>query len=97
MNLAPVLRLGANPMGKVKWAGPIVYGDVSPKPTRFLSSALRHCIISIIALGTFDLAEIGDSGPATITSGSVVYFRDFSPIVYRASRGRGIMFCVCQN
>jgi len=80
-------------MGKVKWAGPIVYGDVLPQPMRYPSSDLRHRIIGIIAFGTLDLPEIADSRPTTITSGSVVYFRDFYPIVYRASR-RGIMFCV---
>ncbi len=83
-------------MGKLKWAGPIVYSDVLHKPMSSPSSALGYGIIGIIALGTLDLPEIADSGPTTITSGSVAYFRDFSPVVFRASKGRGIMFCVSQ-
>ncbi|KAH6714038.1 hypothetical protein BKA61DRAFT_55154 [Leptodontidium sp. MPI-SDFR-AT-0119] len=95
-DLAPIQSLGGNPRGTLHWAGPIVYCDVLPEPNslKFPSSALGYGIIGIIALGTLQLPEIGDNGPATIESGSVAYFRDSSPIVYRACKGRGIMFYI---
>jgi hypothetical protein len=72
-----------------------VYGDVLPeKPLRYPSSALGFGIIGIIALGNLDLPEIADSGPNQIPSGSVAYFRGSSPVVFRASNGRGIMFYI---
>jgi len=79
----------------IKWAGPIVYIDVLPEPMRFPSSALGYGIIGILALGPLQLPEIGESGPIQIETGSVAYFRDSSPVVYRAcGGGRGILFYI---
>lgn len=74
----------------------MVYCDVLPEKNsmKFPSSALGYGTIGIIALGTLVLPEIGNSGPTTIESGSVAYFRDSTPIVYRACKGRGIMFYI---
>jgi hypothetical protein len=97
-NSVMLQSLDGNPKGSTKWACPIVYGDVLlEKPMRYASSALGFGIIGIIALGNLDLPEIADSGPNQITSGSVAYFRDSSPIVYRASSGRGIMFYISSD
>jgi hypothetical protein len=74
-----------------------VYGDVLPEPMRYASSALGYGIIGIIALSDLDLPEIAGSGPNRIPSGSVAYFRDSSPVVYRASKGRGIMFYISHD
>jgi len=93
-DLAPIQNLGGNPNGSIHWACPIIYSDVLNEPMRFPSSALGYGIIGILALGTLDLPEIGDSGPTTIESGSVAYFRDSTPIVFRACKGRGIMFYI---
>ena len=60
---------------------------------RYPSSALNHMTIGILALGTLVLPDIAGSG-LTIESGSVAYFRDSSPVVYRACKGRGIMFFI---
>jgi hypothetical protein len=60
----------------------------------YRSSALGFGIIGIIALGALNLPEIAGSGPITIESGSVAYFRDSSPVVYRACKGRGIIFYI---
>ncbi|KAH8674383.1 hypothetical protein BGZ60DRAFT_270762 [Tricladium varicosporioides] len=95
-NLAPIQSLGGDPSGKINWACPIIYSDVLPEPMRYPSSALGFGTIGIIALGTLDLPEVGDSGPTRIESGSVAYFRDSSPVVYRACKGRGIMFYISQ-
>jgi hypothetical protein len=81
-------------MGKLNIACPLVYSDVSTKPKWSPSSALGYGIIGIIALGTLRLPEIGDSGPTTIESGSVVYYRDSTRIVFRECEGRGIMFYI---
>ncbi|KAH9205068.1 hypothetical protein DL95DRAFT_397995 [Leptodontidium sp. 2 PMI_412] len=94
-DIAPIQSLGGKPVhGKLNIARPIVYSDVSTEPKWAPSSALGYGIIGIIALGTLQLPEIGDNGPATIESGSVVYYRDSSPIVFRACKGRGIMFYI---
>jgi hypothetical protein len=94
-NLAPIESLGGNPTGSIKWACPIVYSDVSTEPMRFPSSALGYGIIGILALGILHLPEIGESGPTVIESGSVAYFRDSSPVTYRAcGGGRGILFYI---
>jgi hypothetical protein len=94
-NLAPIASLGGNPAGKVGFAGPIVYSDVSTEPMRFPSSILGVGIMGIIALGTLHLPEFGDSGPTVIESGSIAYFRDSSPVTYRAcGGGRGILFFI---
>lgn len=94
-NLAPIASLGGNPRGKCRWACPIVYSDVSTEPKRFPSSSLGYGTIGIIALGTLHLPELGDSGPAVIESGSVAYFRDSTPVIYRAcGGGRGILFYI---
>ena len=89
-----IQSIGGNPAGSIKWACPIVYCDVLPEPMSYPSTALGYGIIGIIALGALDLPEFGDSGPRTIESGSVVYFRDSSPVIYRACKGRGIMFYI---
>lgn len=94
-NILMLQSLNGNPKGSTKWACPIVYGDVLPEePLRCPSSALGFGIIGIIALGNLDLPEIADSGSNQIPSGSVAYFRDSSPVVFRASNGRGIMFYI---
>ena len=80
--------------GKVNFARPIIYSDVLAEPMWFPSSSLEHKIIGIIALGTLQLPEIADHGPAIIESGSVVYYRGTSYIKFRECKGRGIMFFI---
>lgn len=99
-DLTPIQSLRRNPRSQVKfkWVGPIVYVDVMPNPMSFPSLALGYGIIGIIALGDLHLPEIGDSGPIMIESGSVAYFRDLSPVVYRAcGGGRGILFYLSES
>ncbi|KAG9231375.1 hypothetical protein BJ875DRAFT_444153 [Amylocarpus encephaloides] len=85
----------SNTKDNIKWVGPIVYGDVLPKPLRYQSSAQGYGIIGILALGSLQLPEVGNSGSKQIQSGSVAYFRDASPVVYRScGGGRGILFCI---
>ena len=77
------------------WAGPIVYGDVLTTPVIYQSSGQGYGVIGMLALGDLTLPEVGGSGHTTIRSGSVAYYRDTLPVVYRAcGGGRGILFYV---
>jgi hypothetical protein len=81
--------------GKIKWAGPIVYSDVLSEPLTYQSVAPGYSAIGILALGTLQLPEIGESGRREIESGSVAYFRGSDPVVYRScGGGRGILFYI---
>jgi hypothetical protein len=70
-----------------------VYLDVLFDPLRYQSSAPGYNVIGILALGSLQLPQIGESGTKTISSGSVAYFRGSDPVVYRScGGGRGILF-----
>lgn len=72
-----------------------MYCDVRPNnPLRFASIGAPYKVVGLIALGALYLPEIGDSGQTMIESGSVVYFRGYSPVVYSACKGRAHMFMI---
>ncbi|TVY80935.1 hypothetical protein LSUE1_G004522 [Lachnellula suecica] len=100
VNLKPLETLGVttgqgNMKGNIKWTGPIVYHDVLPDPPTYQQIAPGYEVIGILALGTLQLPEIGESGKKEISSGSVAYFRGSDPVVYRScGGGRGILFYI---
>ncbi|TGO91200.1 hypothetical protein BPOR_0035g00010 [Botrytis porri] len=99
IDLSPLTALGidTNNIAKedIKWTGPVVYADVRSDPLKYSSSAAGGGIFGILALGNLPLPEIGDSGSKEIQSGSVAYFRDSDPVVYRScGGGRGILFYI---
>ncbi|TGO43912.1 hypothetical protein BCON_0735g00020 [Botryotinia convoluta] len=99
IDLSPLTALGidTNNIAKenIKWTGPVVYADVLLDPLKYSSSAAGGGIFGILALDNFQLPEIGDSGSKKIQSGSVAYFRDSDPVVYRScGGGRGILFYI---
>merc|ERR1712230_347833 len=55
----------------IKWTGPIVYSDAMSPPLKYATAAEGYGILGILALGTLQLPEIGDSGSREIKSGHV--------------------------
>jgi hypothetical protein len=100
VNLEPLETLGvttgqSNMKGNIKWTGPIVYHNVLSEPPTYQHIAPGYKVIGILALGTLQLPEIGESGKKEISSGLVAYFRGSDPVVYRScGGGRGILFYI---
>ncbi|KAL2063206.1 hypothetical protein VTL71DRAFT_5010 [Oculimacula yallundae] len=91
----PLRNLGLDPTSRnIKWAGPIIYGDTLPEPLKFSSSALGDIIIGIFALGVLHLPKIGESSLTKLEAGHIAYFKGSSPVVYRHSEGRAILFYI---
>lgn len=79
----------------IKWTGPIVYSDAMSPPLKYATAAEGYGILGILALGTLQLPEIGDSGSREIKSGHVAYFRASDSVVYRScGGGQGILFYI---
>lgn len=73
----------------------VLYTDVLSDPLKYSCSAEGYGVLGIIALGTLQLPEIGGNGSEEIRSGTVAYFLESDPVVYRScGGGRGIWFYV---
>lgn len=76
----------------------MVYSDVLPQPRKYSSPAEKYGVLGIMALGTLQLPEIGDSGSKEIKSGTVAYISGSDSVVYRScGGGRAIFFYISKN
>lgn len=89
-----ILNVIANKGSDIQWAGPIIYADVLAEPLKYEYTALGYGVVGILALGPLHLPDVGDSRGVSISSGSVAYFRDNLPVVYKSCSGRGILFYI---
>lgn len=72
-----------------------MYSDAMSPPLKYATAAEGYGILGILALGTLQLPEIGDSGSREIKSGHVAYFRASDSVVYRScGGGQGILFYI---
>jgi len=96
VDLAPLKNLGVTAKQEhIQWRMPIIYSNVLPDPLKYDKSGPGKGIIGILALGTVQLPESGDSGEAEIESGSAAFFLESDSVVYRSCGGsRGILFYI---
>ena len=74
---------------------PIIYSNVLRDPLQYDKSGPKEGIIGILALGTVQLPEYGDSRDVEIESGSAAFFLESDSVVYRSCGGsRGILFYI---
>ena len=72
-----------------------MYSDVLSDPLRYDRSGPGKGVFGVLALGTVQLPEYGDSGRKVINSGEIAYFRESDPVVYSScGGGRCILFYI---
>ncbi|CZT52685.1 uncharacterized protein RSE6_14040 [Rhynchosporium secalis] len=75
VDLTPLKNLAVTAKQEdIQWGMPIIYSDVLPDPLKYDKSGPGKGVIGILALGTVQLPESGDSGEAEIESGSAAFF-----------------------